>query len=306
MYQYWGFGLHIACEFEFPELLPFPFTGDPDVTITKGITPPELKGDAVVKRPRMSMGPGQYLLEVPGIANYYVANGNEITVDFQAGGDEGGMRLFLLSNAMAAVLYQQNRIPLHASAVYYKQGILLFCGHSGAGKSTTATALQLKGYKIFSDDVCVLKKAGDGQLVVLPSYPMTKLWEDGFDKMGIVEAEKRHRLRPNLAKYGRLYHDEFSIAQQTVNRIFILDTDEQLQAPVIKKMGKIEAFRELQRNTYRNGQMRGMQKRNIHFSLVAQLAASAPVYKITRPKLGNFISQVTGLIESCLHEMAPG
>ena len=109
MHQYWAYGLLVESEIEFPELLPFEFEKS-DVTLCIGKTPETLTGEDVVHRVRVSISPNEYLLKFLNIANYYVANGNEIVIQPLPEGDEKSIRLFALSNAFAAILYQRNLI----------------------------------------------------------------------------------------------------------------------------------------------------------------------------------------------------
>ena len=301
MFKYWGFGLHILSEIEFPEFLPAEFE-TPDLTIAMGSVPEKLEGEDVVHKVRVSMSPTHYLQKVLNIATYYVTNGTEIVIEAQPDADIKSIRLFLLSNGMAAALHQRNIIPLHASAVFYEDGVVLFCGHSGAGKSTIVTALQAKGHKVFSDDVCVLKPSdNDPNLIVaVPSYPMMKLWIDSFNKTGIEMAKEEDRIRPQLAKYARFYHDDYEIAPRPIKQVFMLDTGSLEQKAEIKKMASIESFNALQRNTYRHVQMNAMKKRDHHFSIVSKLTAAVPVYRISRPQHLNTVNEVVELIESNL------
>ena len=299
MYSYWGFGLNIKSDIAFPELLPAAFE-HADINILIKEVPKQLDGEHVVKKVNVSMNLTEYLHTIPKIADYYVANGNEICIQQQPGADEKSIRLFLLSNAMAAILHQRGMIPLHASAVYHDGGIILFCGRSGAGKSTTATALQKKGYTVFSDDVCVLQNNADNELVALPSYPMIKLWEDSFAKIGLDAATEEDKIRPEMNKYARFYHDEFNITAQKVKRVFILESGNLNETIEIKKLGPIAAFKTLQQNTYRHVQMNGMKKRDVHFSMISKLAGEVSVYKISRPPIGNTVEELITIVESNL------
>lgn len=298
MHQYWGFGLLISSEIEFPEFLPFTFADEPELTIKMGTVPTELTGEGLVKKVQVCMTATEYLQKTP-VATYYVANGNYILIEPNADADEKSIRLFLLSNAMAAVLHQRDSIPLHASAIMHHDGIVLFCGPSGAGKSTTATMLQQKGYKVFSDDVCVLKVEGD-EVTAVPSYPMIKLWADSFHKTGLEMATESEKIRPQLAKFARFYHEEFDIAPKPVKQIFLLDTNNTATEATIKPLASIAAFSQLQRNTYRPVQMNAMQKRNQHFAAITRLTNAAPIYKISRPLGGNTLTQVIDLITNVL------
>jgi len=298
MHQYWGFGLLISSEIEFPEFLPFTFTAEPELTIKLGTVPAEITGEGLVKKVKVSITATEYLQDLP-VAMYYVAHGNSITIQPKPGADEKSIRLFLLSNAMAAVLHQRNSIPLHASAIMHKGGIVLFCGPSGAGKSTTATMLQQKGYKVFSDDVCVLKVDGDS-ITAVPSYPMIKLWADSFHKTGLDMATEEEKIRPQLPKFARFYHEEFDIEPKLVKEIFMLDTNNTVSEVSIKPLASIAAFSMLQRNTYRPIQMNAMQKRNQHFAAITRLTNAAPVYKISRPLGENTLDKVIELVTNVL------
>jgi len=303
MYNYWGFGLNIASEIEFPEFLPADFDS-PDITISIGNVPQQLSGDDVVHKVKVSMSSKEYLQNVVNVAYYYVANGNEICIQPQEGADEKSIRLFALSNAMVALLHQRNSIQLHASGVYYNGGVVLFCGCAGAGKSTVVAMLQKKGYKVFSDDVCVLKTAEDNSntTMAIPSYPMIELWADSFVKTGLELSDNDIRLRPNLAKFGRFYHDGYETAPMPIKRVFILNTFSQAGEVEIKRLGSIEAFNALQQNTYRYMQINDMKKSNHHFVMTSKLAASAQVYWINRIQSANTLNEVIALVEANLRD----
>ncbi|WP_041823627.1 hypothetical protein [Leadbetterella byssophila] len=114
----------------------------------------------------------ELLYKVPEIGNYYIRNGQYICIGPKVG-DLDSVLLYFYSNALAAAIMQRNSIPLHVSGVLDPTGkVILFAGNSGAGKSTTATFLNSKGYSIFTDNTCVLTFQGDK---CYASYPMTRL-----------------------------------------------------------------------------------------------------------------------------------
>lgn len=297
MYHYWGFGLHILSEIEFPELLPFEFDR-PDVTVRLGKTPQELKGDDVVHQVRVSIRPDEYLLKTFGIANYYACNGNEIIIEPLDGVDEKSVRLFLLSNAFAAILHQRSIIPLHASAIIVNNGVVLICGNSRAGKSTLLRALNLDGFEIFSDDVCVLKTGKSNDVIAYSSYPMLKLWEDSYDKIGLDVPNDSLRIRSELPKYANFYHDKFQTEPYAIHGIFILETVDSFDEISLSKLNKMQAFVEIQRNCYRLFQLQSMNKKGALLPIAAYLAEKKPVYKIVRSVKFNTIAEMVKLIRS--------
>lgn len=283
MYQYWAFGLHINSELPFPEFLATAFTS-PDVVITVGKAPECLEGEDVMAFPKLSASPTQYLVTIDNVAKYHVSGGKTITIEPCAGADDNSIRLFLLSNAMAALLHQQHKIPMHASGIITPNGLVLFTGLSGAGKSTTALALIQRGYDIFTDDVCVLGcNETNGAVEAVASYPMMKLWEQTVDNMQLDQA-KQHRLRPGLDKYGIFQHDTFFTGKLPISKIFVLETDSDAPGFSCKKIKDLEAFDLLQQNTYRRSYVNLMKLEQHHFTMMTHLTRQTDVYKLVRPK----------------------
>jgi len=268
-----------------------------DVAIRLGKVPQTLSGDDVVTKGRLSMSPTEYLLHLP-ICSYYVKEGKEITIELQDDADEKSVRLFLLTNAMAALLHQRNKVALHAGAVVTNDGLIIICGDSGAGKSTTISALQQKGYKVFADDVVVLEEDAQGKVIAFASYPTIKLWEDSLEKLGVGELTEEAKLREHVAKYKLHFHEEFTREPLPVNRVFVLKKNETLSAPTIHPLSGVQAFTELYSNLYRTSLMNSLEKRNLLFNSISGLAGKIPVQQIERPTEGNSIDKVLALIQN--------
>lgn len=281
---------------EFPEMLSQASTHC-DVTIRLGKVPQTLSGNDIVTKGRLSMSPTEYLLHLP-ICSYYVKDGETITIELQGDADDKSVRLFLLTNAMAALLHQRNKVALHAGAVVTQDGLIIICGDSGAGKSTTISALQQKGYKVFADDVVVLEEDANGKVIAFASYPTIKLWEDALEKLGVGELTEEAKLREHVAKYKLHFHEEFTTAPLPVARVFVLKKNEARTEPSIHPLTGLKAFTELYSNLYRTSLMNSLEKRNLLFNSISGLAGKIPVQQIERPTEGNSIEKVLTLIQN--------
>jgi hypothetical protein len=281
---------------EFPEMLAH--KGESiDVTIQLGPVPKMLSGEEITTKGSLSVSPSEYLLHLP-ICSYYVKDGNQITIDLKPDADDKSVRLFLLTNAMAAILQQRNKVALHAGAVVTEKGLIIISGDSGAGKSTTISALQQKGYKVFADDVVVLEEDAHGAVIAYASYPTIKLWEDSLDKLGVGELSEEAKLREHVSKYRVHFHEDFIREPLPVTRVFVLKKNETLSAPSIKPLTGVQSFVDLYAQLYRTSQINSAEKRNLLFNSISNLAGKIPVHLIERPIEGNSIENVLALIEN--------
>jgi len=88
--------------------------------------------------------------------------------------------VYLLGPVMGFVLRQRGNTTLHASALSFRGRAMALVGEAGAGKSTTAAALALRGWPVLCEDVCALELIF-GKYQVLPAYPRVCLWPDSVD-----------------------------------------------------------------------------------------------------------------------------
>ncbi|MEJ1968579.1 MAG: hypothetical protein WDN03_08115 [Rhizomicrobium sp.] len=116
--------------------------------------------------PNWAIDGDRFYLRVPRVANFLITAGNDIAMQVEAGVAESDAIVFLLGTAFGVLLYQRGRIVLHASAVQVGGSAVLFCGKSGAGKSTIAAVLNKRGYALVTDDVCCIDFDTEGRPVV--------------------------------------------------------------------------------------------------------------------------------------------
>ncbi|SFD79701.1 hypothetical protein SAMN05518672_103252 [Chitinophaga sp. CF118] len=301
MYKYFGFGLQILSDIEFPELLPSIFDV-PDVMINIGEIP-AITNVKIIQGNDISyiINEEELIFSVKDTASYYVAYGREIIIaphndvrEFRS------IRLFVLATAMAAILTQRGLLPFHASAILEDGELVFICGYSGAGKSTTLAGLIKLGYTIFSDDITVLQRDPDNNLITgTASYPMIKLWEDSLLTLNHQAFQDRSfPVRPGIKKYGIFFHDDFDRHQYPVKKIMLLKIGDDYRIHTEKLTG-IHAFEAISNQLYRPVLMQSQSLRMLSFNIVSKLLQHTDVYLITRPsscRPSRLLSVISSLI----------
>jgi hypothetical protein len=295
MFFYWAYGLEIQSELEFPEMYPYAVK-KPDLEIKFGKVPAMLTGPEVIAKEKFFISPTEYLIHLP-ICSYYVKEGASITIELRENADLPSVRLFLLTNAMAAVLHQRNKVALHAGAIQTEKGLVVICGESGAGKSTTISALQQKGYKIFVDDVLVLEKEG-AKVVGVAAYPTLKLWDDTIEKLAIGVIPEEQKLRESVNKYRVSFQEDFTTKTIPIYKHFYLRKEEMNVSIEITKKDGLEAFKILYSQLYRTSMINNNQSQAILFERLNQLINQTGLFEVVRPTNGNSIEEIVQIIET--------
>lgn len=300
MYQYWGFGLNILSEIEFPELLPAVFQ-HADVTISYGAIPGDFQsvpqqGEYL----EYAINETDYFLDVHNVCKYFVKDGAQVILEPYYEVESRSIRIHLLATVMAVVLLQKGIIPFHASGIIYDNRLILFTGDSGAGKSTTLAYLYSQGYQVFTDDVCVLKQSTVNENVIegIASYPMLKLWDDTVVKLdNNIFNDKSFRIKPGMEKFGYFFHEHFIKEPVPINKIFILKKST-LDLPVTAvRLSGIEAFQHLERQAYRNHLINTQYLRTLQFRLLSQLSKEVEIVEISRSVNGTVAQFAKELIQ---------
>ena len=282
MYTYTAFGLTIMSEFPLPELVRAA-AAEPDVFIRLGQVPDTID-NAIVNKHNRLIGPDEFRLDNPGIAKFFVQNGDSIILEPYEGALAAEIRLYLLGSCMGAILFQSGILPLHGSCLQVNgQGVLL-TGKSGAGKSTIAAALLRHGCKLVTDDVAAVTWATDGHPVIQASYPSQKLWEDALlrmDQPGL--ATPLNRVSNQLNKFAVANAASFCHRPVTLRTIFeiIPEANAQLRFTEVTSTDKLDV---IIKNTYRRFWVKGFDCQAWHFRSCANIAGHVAVYRIVRPE----------------------
>ncbi|MFO7658950.1 MAG: hypothetical protein R6W78_17965 [Bacteroidales bacterium] len=268
----------------------------PDIIIRKGVIPEELT-HPLNKGVLFQASADEFLLKVDGLAKFYVQKGETITVEISDKDSGDDISAFILGTVFGALLHQRRLLPLHGSAVLYKDKGIVFSGSSGAGKSTIAAAFIEKGAKLLADDISLIG-FNDNKAQVIPAFPGMKIWEDSLKALG-KKPDEYNPIRKNLKKY--LYPvPKFHTKEAALSHIFIMSAHN-LDTFEITNLRGIEKFNALKNNTYF---FRGMNKTGIlekHFQLCNMLAPKVKIIRIVRPNSGFMVEK---LIEKIIENLA--
>lgn len=124
----------------------------PDLKISRVDRLPEITRP-VYTASGMEVAPGELALKVPGVADFYVAEGRLVEYVCHHGADREWVRLYLEGVVLVALLHQRDIISFHASSfVHEGQGVMIM-GETGAGKSSLTLAFAMNGAGFLTDDL---------------------------------------------------------------------------------------------------------------------------------------------------------
>lgn len=296
MRYYTAYGLIIQSEFECPELLALEDTDVPcDVVFRIGTVPEHL--DCPLGRGVFYEADSERLLfKLDGVARYLARFGREIVVA-PAGDVDTDVRVFLFSSVLGALLHQRGLLVLHASAIHTDRGAVIFTGLSGAGKSSTLSAMLERGYAMLCDDICALRLDERQRAVVLPAFPRTKLWKDVAELLG-HDVAMLHSVRDGLEKFEVPTQHRFRTESSTVSRIYELQAAGDREELDICELGAGPGLGTIVRHTYRDRFLDGLAMRKAHFSLATALAQQVRTATVRRPTADLCVKELAERIEA--------
>ncbi|MFC7322739.1 aldolase [Halobacillus campisalis] len=294
--KYTAFGFIIESKFPFPELIPIRTEQKGDITIeSKDLA--QIWERIAESNKYFDVEPQCCLFKIPEVAIFMIEQGCKIFYSPLEDVKEDHIRLYLLGTCMGAILFQRNILPLHGSAVEIDGKAFAFVGHSGAGKSTTASAFLKRGHQLISDDVIPVT-IENGVPVVTPAYPQQKLWQESLDEFDMTSVG----LRPIVdreTKYAIPVEEKFVTKRLPLAGVIEIEKGEADKVD-IHQVDNLLKLHTLFNHTYRNFMVKQMGLMNWHFSLSAQLCEQISLYKLTRPVTYFTANDLPGLILSTL------
>ena len=294
---YFLYGLSLQSNRAIPGLQPSgPIPSKLDLTLCVGERPEQVDGDP--GRVLITRGTGEkdhdpaFVLKQLQNGAYHelsYADGTRFWIDstirhmwgcFVAPQTIEDLSTYLLGPVMGYVLRRRTRLTLHASVVAIGDVAVAFCGPAGAGKSTTAAAMALRGYPVLCEDVAPLR-LHNGSFLVEPGYPRVCLWGESVTAL-LGSREALPRLTPTWDKqYLPLDGTQATFCQKplALGVVYLLADREGGNAPRIEEMTPKSATLSLVQDTYMNFLLTREQRAN-EFDAIGRLVQRVPVRRL--------------------------
>lgn len=253
---------------------------EPDVTIRQRPVPQSLENPAA-SGPTWQMAGEQFLLRIPDIARFLLSNGREIAYEPEPEARADDIPIFIIGTVFGILLHQREQIVLHASAVRINGKAVLFCGNSGAGKSTIAAALVQRGYPLVTDDVCAVATMAEGVPMVYPDGRQLKLWAQSIERLDLAE-RRGDRVRDSLEKFY-VEPEEALSEPLPLGAVYALREARPPHVSGIERPNVVDAALILRRNAYRPVMVSRMGQRAHYFHAATTIARVAGIFYLTRP-----------------------
>lgn len=185
-YYYRLYGLNIKSDFYLSELSHSEYISlsNIDVNIICGKCPESI-ADAKVSNYYYTVSDNEAMFSPEECGKFYIKDGNTIIIEPINTCNYQHLKAYLLSRSFALLMFQRNTIALHGSSIIFGDKAYVFCGQSGAGKSSLSAALTLKGYDLFSDDLSVLTFDENNKPLIHSGFSHNKLCEDTMKHFNI-------------------------------------------------------------------------------------------------------------------------
>lgn len=279
MHSYNVSGLSVRSEIALPGVFALALENEPDVTIRRRPVPDGLE-NPVASGPTWQIAGEQFLLRIPDIARFLLSNGREIAFEPEPAASDDDIPIFLLGTVFGILLHQREQIVLHASAVRINGKAVLFCGNSGAGKSTIAAALVQRGYPLMTDDVCAVAMAAGSVPMVYPDGRQLKLWAQSIDRLDLA-ARRGERVRERLEKFY-VEPEQALSAPLPLGAVYALREARPPHAAGIERPNVVDCALILRRNAYRPAMVTRMGQKAQYFHAATTIANVAGIFHLTR------------------------
>lgn len=247
---------------------------------------------------------GSHYLRWSGLFEFLIAaNGRRIACRSLDGAALEAFQTYLLGQVLSFALLKQGVEPLHSTAVIVEGEAVGFIGDCGYGKSSLGAAFLQAGHPLLTDDLLVVKEAGD-VFMTHPGPPRIKLFPDIAKSLlgERVTGTPMNPLTPKLVI--PLGKDQTMVWQEVspLKAIYVLRPPWETPRGdriTIRPLSPRQAFVELLKNTF-NAMVVEPARLERQFEVTARLANRIPVKSLSFPRNLARLPAVREAIESDL------
>ena len=233
-----------------------------------------------------------------GTEFWLLADGRKVWAQWPASSSLQNTSIYLNGPVLGLALRLRGLLPIHASSVVVDGRAVLFVGPPQAGKSTTAAAFALAGFRVLADDTSVIHRSSDGGFEVSPDGFRLRLWPESAELL-FGKQNTLPRLTPDWSKRG------FDLGQGSIQAgpvqlaaLYFLDGEPGLDESVGSlRASPVESVVRLAANLAVPGfPDRSMRAREL--DTLSELVASVPVRRWIRPRGDHVPSRLIEAVRS--------
>jgi hypothetical protein len=234
-------------------------------------------------------------LTIRDVGTFRARAGREIVIDALPGTGAMDLQVYLAGSVLGAILHQRGVFPLHASAVEVGGGAVAFAAGSGRGKSTMAAFLTRRGYRLVTDDVCVLNTERAGCVTVWPGAARLKLGRDGLGALS-AQVEGLERAGGTRDKYQVPVAAGAMAPALPLRSVYILSDGD--GPPRTERLAGLDALDALAGQTYCAEFVPAMRLEKTWFYEVARVARAIEIKRLIRPRGFQHMDAVLDMLEA--------
>jgi hypothetical protein len=244
-----------------------------------------------------------YLVRFPDLADFEVSSdGHDVQLWPVPGVGSGTVQHLYSNQVQPLALSRQGQLVLHASAVELNgTAALAFMGQAGRGKSTLAASFATTGNRFLTDDGLHLAWSGE-EILVLPSHPSIRLWEDS--QQALLQADALASPPLEFTAKARFLAGpglDFCDATRPLKRLFFLGDGTAMRTTIVP-MRPAEALVQLVRNSF----LLDLSEHDAlasHFDEISRIANLPVHYHLDFPRRYDELARVRDAItQHCLQE----
>lgn len=294
MYYYKVYGLLIASDLFFPQLVVSEDTTRYDAVIEKAELSEEIQD--VLPKKKYEFG-REYSWLSNSTCQIRVYNGTRLTYALTGNGNPEWLQTYILGYGLSMLALQRNMLPIHCSVVADERGAVLIAGESGAGKSTATTAFLKEGYTLMADDMALV----DGTMVY-PAFPYQKLCRDVVEREG-YHLDELIYIDEQKDKFLARYRGEFSTEGRRMKGFILLHLTSE-ERVTVRELTGLDRMHVYVGNLFLRKLMTREQKYAPYIGAIAlEMASKVPLLCIGRPTEGNTAEEVVHAAFDWIKEM---